>query len=134
MTPCFASSYKQLDGSTYSLSYYKPIAVVSLASGASISINNNNFFYHPVSYWTDSNGVKHIFADHGYLELDVDVNGAQGPNILGRDLFYMQLYSDGKVAESYNNSHQADYCLGNDIGYGVGCLTKIMQDGWKMDY
>lgn len=119
LTPCFASSYKQLDGSAFTLD--NPLAAVSIASGASVSISCNWLGYHGSYY-------------HGNFCLQVDVNGSQGPNIVGRDLIYMELYSDGKVAESYNNSHQADYCLGNDIGYGVGCLTKIMQDGWKMDY
>lgn len=120
LTPCFADSYKTLDGKPSTLP--TPINVVSLASGASISVLYNWLTYYDKDY-------------HGYLQLQVDVNGQQGPNILGRDLFYVELYSDGKVAENYNSGDDwhADYC-GVDSNYGLGCLTKIMQDGWKMDY
>lgn len=119
LTPCFASSYKTLNGKTFTL--LTPINVVSLASGAAISVVGNSLYY--------------SYDYHGYLQLQVDVNGQQGPNILGRDLFYVELYSDGKVAENYNSGDDwhADYC-GDDFNYGFGCLTKIMRDGWKMDY
>ena len=104
-----------------------PVAVVSLASGASISVIWNNLLY-------DS-------EYHGNLQLQVDVNGAEGPNIVGRDLFYMELYSDGKVAETYSDGHGDDWasemCAGGEDAttvYGLGCLTKIIEDGWVMDY
>ena len=126
LTPCFADSYKSLKGEDFTL--LTPVAVVSLASGASISVIWNNLLY-------DS-------EYHGNLQLQVDVNGAEGPNIVGRDLFYMELYSDGKVAESYNIGERGDgwaseMCAGGEeatIVYGLGCLTKIIEDGWVMDY
>jgi hypothetical protein len=75
---------------------------------------------------------------HGYYELRVDINGSQGPNIAGRDLFVMDLYSDGKVAECYTPNWRTDdynleICQEGYYG-GSGCLDKIMHDGWKMDY
>ena len=138
LTPCFADSYKRLDGTAFALQ--NPLAAVSLASGASVSIYNNCLEYEAPEYWTNSNGIRYLIeGDHGYLEFQVDVNGAQGPNILGRDLFYMELYSDGKVAESYDgDGRDTDWsleaCQEGGFGYGVGCLTQIMNDGWKMDY
>lgn len=128
LTPCFADSYKRLDGSVFTLE--NPITVVSLASGASISVfEQSNMKFNPYD-WEPS-----LYLDHGYYQLQVDVNGVQGPNILGRDLFYMELYSDGKVGESYiGDDWHADYCGETDQSYGFGCLSKIMQDGWKMDY
>lgn len=134
LTPCFAGSYKRLDGTAFTLQ--NPLAVVSLASGASVSIYYNRLEYQEDPYWTDSNGVRRYEPDHGYFELQVDVNGAQGPNIVGRDLFYMGLYSDGKVGDSYSG-YDYDWALEScqtESGYGVGCLTRIMDDGWKMDY
>ena len=124
LTPCCADTYNKLDGSVFTLDD-APITVVSLASGASISILYNDLYY-------DIDDPD----DHGYLQLQVDVNGSQGPNILGRDLFYMELYSDGKVAESYNG-RDTDWAMEacqDGYAYGVGCLTKVMNDGWKMDY
>jgi len=122
-TPCFASSYKNLDGSDFTL-FADPSNVFVLANGVSIL-----FGY----YYRLGSGY------HGHYDMQVDVNGAQGPNIVGRDLFHIKLYSDGKVAETYNNSNTeriAENC-GDGAGlsgYGGGCLTKIMNDGWKMDY
>lgn len=136
LTPCFADSYKRLDGTAFTLQ--NPSTVVSLASGASVSSFNG--WYDDAPICTDANGHSYDCRLHGYYQLQVDINGAQGPNIVGRDLFYMELYSDGKVAEQYtdkldvNPGWHADYCGESDATYGMGCLSKIMQDGWKMDY
>ena len=126
---CFASEYKTLTGEVFSgwngycSGYYS--ASVILANGASVCISRNM--------------IDGRYSDgrirHGNSILYIDVNGLQGPNILGRDLFYAELYSDGVVAESHSGDlSQADWCLNNGMGYGPGCLSKIMEDGWKMDY
>ena len=124
LTPCFGDSYMTLEGADMTLQ--TPVVAVSLASGASISVFHNSLFYRSID-------------EHGYLQLQVDINGAEGPNILGRDLFYMELYSDGKVAESYTGrdyDYAKETCASNENGggYGVGCLSVIMEDGWTMDY
>ena len=107
LTPCFADSYKTINGSDFALE--RSVVAVSLASGASISV-----YY---------NGLLYDYDYHGYLELQVDVNGAEGPNILGRDLFTMDLYSDGKVAESYHSIRDYDTsknaCI-EDVSLGGG--------------
>lgn len=132
-TPCFADSYENLSGSTVELD--TPIIAVSLASGASISIGYANY-YPP--YYDSGNGIMVKEDCHSYYTLQIDVNGAQGPNIAGRDLFTFDLYSDGKVADSYNTNRDADdlrqVCVDNDWSYGAGCLNAIINNGWKMDY
>ena len=133
-TPCFADSYENLSGNTVELG--TPIIAVSLASGASISIWNAH--YYPPYY--DSGDGTIVKEDwHSSYGLQIDVNGAQGPNIAGRDLFAFDLYSDGKVADSYDNSNRDfDYerqkCAEEEWSYGAGCLNAIINDGWKMDY
>lgn len=132
LTPCFAGSYKRLDGTAFTLE--NPLAVVSLANGASVSIFSGYYDNDPIC--TDANGHSYDCRLHGYYQLQVDINGSQGPNILGRDLFYMGLYSDGKVGDNYSG-YDYDWALEacQEAGtYGVGCLTRIMDDGWKMDY
>lgn len=136
-TPCFADSYEDLSGNAIELS--TPIVAVSLASGASISILAT--WYEP-PYNEENNGTIVKNAYHSNYTLQIDINGRQGPNIAGRDLFTFDLYSDGKVASDYDNSYiDFDYerqkCIDsrNWGGYGgIGCLNIIMQDGWKMDY
>lgn len=127
LTPCFAESYKYINGTAFEA--YEPEAAVSLSSGASISVRNNAFIYQSDGY-------------HGYMDLHVDINGAAPPNIVGRDMFYIQLYSDGKVAEHYDTylyeaiEVQFEQCLTGEANgaYGRGCFSKIVADGWKMDY
>lgn len=132
LTPCFADSYKNLDGSDFTLE--NPINVFTLANGVSVSHFGNYYDDEPIC--TDDNGHSYYCRWHGCYRLQVDVNGAQGPNIVGRDLFFMDLYSDGKVGESYGYESGwtwAEYC-GENQQYGAGCLSKIIEDGWKMDY
>lgn len=133
-TPCFADSYENLSGNTVELG--TPIIAVSLASGASISIWSANY-YPP--YYDNGDGTMVKEDCHSSYSLQIDVNGAQGPNIAGRDLFTFDLYSDGKVADSYDNSNRDfDYerqkCAEKEGSYGAGCLNAIINDGWKMDY
>ena len=131
LTPCFADTYNRLDGSVFTLD--TPITVVSLASGASISVFEQ--IYMKLNPYDCEIGDG-CYDDHGWYQLQVDVNGSQGPNILGRDLFYMVLYSDGKVGDNYTG-YDYDWALEacQEAGtYGAGCLTRIMDDGWKMDY
>ena len=141
-TPCFAENYKNREGSVVRNYHYAPNTVITLADGTSIA---------SFEYWARHAAGNDQAASeakkknrHGYLRIMVDLNGQQGPNIIGRDLFYMELYSDGKVAEAYNMSGEGalgingfkEKCIHNGQWdyLGTGCLTHIMADGWKMDY
>ena len=73
----------------------------------------------------------------------VDTNGLDKPNIGGRDVFYFSIYYDGSVDEINPDSkasknaaeireHRKDVCEGN--AYGGGCLSRVIDAGWKMDY
>lgn len=70
-------------------------------------------------------------------EFRVDVNGPDGPNISGRDLFTIRLTK--RTNRIYDLS--ASNCGGTDangnIQYvrgGVGCMTRIMEANWEMKY
>ncbi len=133
LTPCFADSYETLDGSDFTLE--DPIVALTLANGVSISVFNTNG---RTTVYEDDKGNEQKTTDmsyHGNYQLQIDINAQQGPNIVGRDLFYVTLYSDGKIAESYDAdaSVNAEKCTQN-VDYGVGCFSKIVSDGWNMDY
>ena len=117
--PCFAQKYKYMDGSEFRDLNYNPDAAVTTADGMAIAIWWNSFGDYDEDW-------------HNYMQLFVDVNGQKGPNVVGRDLFYVELYDDGKVAESYTND-KSDACT-DFWGYGIGCLSRIMNNGWVMDY
>lgn len=126
-TPCMASEYKLLDGNLFNdwaMEVSASSPCVSLANGAAVCMSDG--------FDTDEyrNG-EYIW--HDYVRLYIDVNGSQGPNVLGRDFFYAELYSDGKISDSYTNDFSWA-CEGNESTYGSGCLSKIIVDGWKMDY
>lgn len=76
---------------------------------------------------------------HGKSVVVVDINGKNGPNINGRDLFNFEIYSDGKIGDRYElrkSDEQITSCTSNaaTAGYGGNCYGKIIADGWKMDY
>lgn len=87
------------------------------------------------------------------MSLAVDVNGAEGPNVTGRDLFSMDVQNDGTISDySSGCGHLADkpFVLNNSFGAPAtncsndnanrifektaGCLTRIIEAGWKMEY
>ncbi len=78
------------------------------------------------------------------MSLAVDVNGLEAPNIAGRDLFSMDIHRNGSISD-YNSG-----CADNSFGCAAsgctkgntggvydascGCLTSVMESGWKMEY
>lgn len=140
-TPCFADSYKRLDGEDFVLANAKSTYIVSGDAGKCVSLADGT----AVCLWSAIKPTYSIWYGsgnyHDMTQLHVDVNGAKGPNILGRDLFALELYSDGKIGDHYDAS-QLTY-FGKDtllercsetVYTGAGCLSVIILDGWKMDY
>ncbi len=87
------------------------------------------------------------------MSLAVDVNGAEGPNVTGRDLFTMDVQNDGTISDYASGcGHLADKPFvtnnsfgcpasncSNDNAEGIynkacGCLTRVIEAGWKMEY
>ena len=109
-----------------------------LASGATICIES--FASHGAS-----NGVKwsHIF---------VDTNGMKGPNIAGRDAFFLAYFEDGTIDEEgvvpacdtmKQCSLPANAVATRESNYSsrcstssrfLGCFGKILNDNWQMTY
>ena len=133
LSGCFADSYKKMSGVEVSLGDAKSFV---LASGASVRPK-----YNPVGL--------------SLISFLVDVNGKQGPNIAGRDVFIMCLYNngvlddagytvddDGKVSEIFaavplseeeRNKIFNSHCNSNSTGIS-GCFGKILNDNWEMNY
>lgn len=87
------------------------------------------------------------------MSIAVDVNGAEGPNVTGRDLFTMDVQNDGTISDYASGcGHSADkpFVLNNSFGAAAtncsndnavdiysktaGCLTRVIEAGWKMEY
>lgn len=73
----------------------------------------------------------------------VDVNGLKGPNILGRDCFYLFVYNNGMIDDNSEDASSApltkekrdelfdEMCYSNGT---TGCFGKILNDNWEMTY
>lgn len=122
-TPCMASSYKKISGQIITA---KTSRYITLADGTSLG------------YFCINDPDASLVA-----VLYVDVNGAKGPNIVGRDLFAVYVYNNGivddystslppiskeKREEMFNAS-----CIKNGDSWN-GCLGKILNDNWEMTY
>ena len=79
------------------------------------------------------------------MSLVVDVNGSAAPNIVGRDVFSMDMHRDGSISDYQSgcadNSYgaAASLCTQGAATDGVfslaaGCLTSVIESGWKMEY
>ena len=128
---CFADSYKKLSGVDAGIGQSKSYV---LPSGAVL---------------------RPIYNAKGesIISFLVDVNGKQGPNIAGRDLFIMCLYNNGIVDDaSYNIDEDGNYenfsgtptveereklfnsqCNSTSSNIS-GCFGKILNDNWEMTY
>lgn len=129
--PCFVNDYKNLNGGLFTgINKNKWVfgACVVIASGASIcadNVLNGNVF--------------------------VDVNGTKGPNILGRDAFYMKLHNDGvldvglatpdcRINGNCGGStlkevrEKGTSCEASVTYNDYNCFGKILNDNWEMNY
>ena len=143
-TPCFASSYKNLSGSTFELTTKDEDATYYgvLASGASFGIKSDGI----------DTGTN--YTDDFLYRIAIDVNGQKGPNIYGRDLFILYIFSDG-VVDAYRVN--PDCRENNNCTLGAnpsehreklyescasstgntwhdGCFARILNDNWQMNY
>jgi prepilin-type N-terminal cleavage/methylation domain-containing protein len=129
---CATGTYKCTAGSDSSA--YKNIAGTSVG-GVSTSIyciQTVNGVTLCGSYYD----VKNV------LSILIDVNGPAEPNIAGRDVFSVDVKRDGSIADYNSGSNDPDIltsstCNGSTGGIfsaSAGCLTSIMDAGWKMEY
>ena len=126
MTPCFSNEYKKISGVNVAFSCTANCSV--LASGAAIGT------YHEIEAY----GKKSIIA------IPVDINGQKGPNILGRDAFFMLLFKNGVIDDmnvdpdvppsKEEREKIAAGCFTDNSSEWHGCLSKILNDNWEMTY
>lgn len=85
-----------------------------------------------VSAWFNNNGkvVTDIF-------FTVDLNSSSGPNVYGKDIFFMNITSNNKLYkfDFYNWSNNREYILNENCNKqksGMTCGKLIQIDGWKI--
>ena len=115
---CYSSAYSSINGETSSLTLYSDDGYcVQTVNGAAICM-----------VYDSSNYIWYAF---------IDVNGADDPNIAGRDAFTMVLNSDGTLEDWSTDSDDCGTSVSSYshiADYSAGCITKIIEDGWVMNY
>ncbi|MBP3924931.1 prepilin-type N-terminal cleavage/methylation domain-containing protein [bacterium] len=112
-TPCFASGYKKIGGTSSSITG-ECGASVTLANGVAICATSGV---------TNAGDV---------ISFAVDINGPDEPNTYGRDFFTFQADRNGQIFDKYFNANSETVKL-ND-GANSGAFGQIMADSWQMNY
>lgn len=110
---CVADEYTSPSGEGSMIHFGECVQTVS---GAAVCMTLN-----------PANGVTSVF---------IDTNGPAQPNFTGIDVFVMNISSAGEVTDwstdpAKCNTKSASY--GHAADYGIGCLTKVMNAGWKIE-
>lgn len=92
--------------------------------------------------------IRPLYSKEGskVFNIFIDTNGKKGPNILGRDSFFIGIYENGLVDDFKNNSTSAplptsdredlfnNQCNSSESTGLWGCFGKLLNDGWQMTY
>ena len=117
-----------------------------LADKYKVSWNEEEFFYANPFWWYCvilNSGASLCLSNPNEnlpLSIKVDINAKKKPNTFGRDAFSFDMNYVGDIAESFDPTaegkemHNPERCQEKNNGYSLGCFTKIINDGWKMDY
>ena len=133
-SPCFASEYCSTTGSSIKpaeANWWSSSFV--LADGAAIGLHGL------IDY-----SAGNVSYPYGYMY--VDINGAKGPNITGRDFFLFYYFNDGTlddvvtpecktagICSSTLEVQRVNYsCVGQT--WPAGCFGRILNDNWQMTY
>ena len=133
-SPCFASEYRSTTGSsikTVEANWWSSSFV--LADGAAIGLHGL------IDY-----SAGNVSYPYGYMY--VDINGAKGPNIAGRDFFLFYYFNDGtlddvvtpecKTARICSSTLEVQRVNSTCVGqtWPAGCFGRILNDNWQMTY
>ncbi len=124
LSACVADDYKKMDGTAADpfgdeAKYDFKTYIFANGSLVSLGAYANNMF-----------------------QVHVDVNGKQGPNILGRDTFAFNVFYNGMIDDGCSQapcSKEAreemfqQYCISSTSTW-FGCFGKILNDNWEMTY
>ncbi len=136
---CFAHYYTSLDGTKeVNMEGWSCYATVVLASGAALCFDTGGLEMSDADVDLNGDGkvdendqVQNNGANAGQaMGVEVDINGTQGPNISGRDYFYMDVTPNGLVHDS-RWTEDSTIDMTNVGPTGIG---KIIEDGWQMTY
>ena len=128
---------------------YLRIGVTKLVLSNGTYIVPQNIYSQPYKYLAG----RQPYPYGGSLgQFIVDINGSKGPNIYGRDVFYLYIANNGTIIPCgskamgllLQNNEDFHYwtitttrinkCTTTETTEGYGCAGRIMDEGWKMNY
>lgn len=123
---CFGDSYESIDGSVVTnQKNHQCQTVFTLPSGAAVCADIGPMEAIKID---DENSITSSFgnSESFVIGMEIDVNGTQGPNIYGRDMFAMVVYPDGTVdcnrkEKTGSYPHMALFC-------------DVLDSNWQMNY
>ena len=116
---CYAPVYKPMNGADHDMTLFGQYCIQT-TNGAAICM------------------VKNDAAGGNNIHIAIDVNGPEDPNIAGRDAFVFSIDHGSTVLRDWSNN--PDDCgveasaFNHIADYSRGCVTKIIDAGWKMNY
>ena len=108
--------------------------------GTNVSRPSGQYFVQTVSGATIGGSYN---PNNNCTSLIVDVNGLSQPNVAGRDIFAIDIRSNGTLADyasgcSPTSAGSAASNCGaqktNVYEAAAGCLNSVIESGWKMEY
>ena len=120
ITGCFEGTYKKMNGTpgNYDSSNgSNSIYTFVMADGTEVSIQNGHFGSTCALNGNGSTNVCQFIV--------VDVNGAKGPNTVGKDAFAFSLKNDGLHPTGCDTN--AGACSNSSIGWG--CTCRALREG-----
>lgn len=112
-----ANDWKALDG-TPRFNYAQPGLILSNGNLLLLGINDTNCNY-------SLHGMSPMPLECG--NMIIDINGFKGPNIVGKDIFGVELLKNLIIPFGGQNSQLSSYCEGSTGLYsGEGCSAKYL--------
>lgn len=130
--PCFASAYWNISSGTSANFTCNDGYTITTKSGTAICMI-------PASIATDEETETET---KNPAKVFIDVNGAEDPNIAGRDLFTFNIYEDYSINEidpalsdEEKQNAKTQLMAGcTTSNNGEGCFTRLLENDWKMNY
>ncbi len=139
---CFADSYRSIDGSKEEAFDNSKITTYVLANSAAIRLKAK------LSVKVDTNGDAVLDENGNYIPFGagnsavvmwIDINGADKPNIGGRDLFQIAIGDNGLVFDecyttntNFTCTPSAATCIKSPTG--SNCFGVLQENNWVMNY
>ena len=127
---CFASSYSTINGNK------------TMTGGQSVLCSGNTVNDGFCVQTTNGAAIKWSYNSSNRIPtLVIDVNGISEPNVIGRDLFLVDIRDGNRLVDptpaEQCNVKTSGWSQGNVDrvnAYAAGCYNRVVDDGWKMEY